>query len=320
MTVSRNVSSELPRIGPSENPSVYSEEISDELVVLGVSSEICFLGIPSEISEEKKISEELFPRTYFVGADGTTVYNPTSSKPPPLQQYQQNSAGGLNMNMPVTEVSVRRRKEVNQGNTDWKPAKLHWVLFLDLSPLANLVETVVAPAEGESHLFSRQRPAQLDTQPVRDLIPFATQLDTKLDSQHVRDPSQRQSVRDRQQPVPDSTISARDLSNDQFHPATISNNPFAALLYSVVHSTRLEFKSVPALDRDRLSSTHSLFATHLSVNTFATDSNPFATRRSQLAISATISSSSRPDQFQPVTISKQSVRGSSLLGGPFNPT
>ncbi|KAF3518673.1 hypothetical protein DY000_02059268 [Brassica cretica] len=65
--VPRKVSSELPKIGPSENPSVYSEEISDELVVLGVSSEICFLGIPSEISEEKRISEELFPRTYFVG-------------------------------------------------------------------------------------------------------------------------------------------------------------------------------------------------------------------------------------------------------------
>ncbi|KAF3510389.1 hypothetical protein F2Q69_00009030 [Brassica cretica] len=51
---------------------------------------------------------------------------------------------------------------------------------------------------------------------------FATQLDTKLDSQHVRDPSQRQSVCDRQQPVRDSTILARDLSNDQFQLATRS--------------------------------------------------------------------------------------------------
>uniref|UniRef100_A0A0D3DRI4 Uncharacterized protein n=1 Tax=Brassica oleracea var. oleracea TaxID=109376 RepID=A0A0D3DRI4_BRAOL len=34
-------------------PSVYSEELSDDLVVLGVSSEFQFLGIPSEISEEK---------------------------------------------------------------------------------------------------------------------------------------------------------------------------------------------------------------------------------------------------------------------------
>ncbi|KAF3589935.1 hypothetical protein F2Q69_00028484 [Brassica cretica] len=69
---------------------------------------------------------------------------------------------------------------------------------------------------------SRQRPSQLDTQPVRDPIPFATQLDTNLDSQHVCGPSQRQSVRDRQQPVRDSTISARDLSNAQFQLATRS--------------------------------------------------------------------------------------------------
>ncbi|KAF3536597.1 hypothetical protein F2Q69_00023368 [Brassica cretica] len=33
-----------------------------------------------------------------------------------------------------------------------------------------------------------------------------------------------------------------------------------------------------------------------------------------------LSSSSRPDQFQLVTINKQSVRGSSLVGGPFNPS
>ena len=65
---------------------------------------------------------------------------------------------------------------------------------------------------------SRQRPSQLETQPVRDPIPFATQLD----SQNVRDPSQRQSVRDWQQPVRDSTISARDLSNDQFQRVTRS--------------------------------------------------------------------------------------------------
>uniref|UniRef100_A0A0D3E7A2 Uncharacterized protein n=1 Tax=Brassica oleracea var. oleracea TaxID=109376 RepID=A0A0D3E7A2_BRAOL len=33
-------------ISRGSSPSVYSEELSDELVVLGVSSEICFLGIP----------------------------------------------------------------------------------------------------------------------------------------------------------------------------------------------------------------------------------------------------------------------------------
>uniref|UniRef100_A0A0D3BLR6 Uncharacterized protein n=1 Tax=Brassica oleracea var. oleracea TaxID=109376 RepID=A0A0D3BLR6_BRAOL len=45
-------------------PSVYSEELSDELVVLGVSSEIHFLGIPSEIFEGFSRKNE-FPRSYF---------------------------------------------------------------------------------------------------------------------------------------------------------------------------------------------------------------------------------------------------------------
>ncbi|KAF3523313.1 hypothetical protein F2Q69_00047291 [Brassica cretica] len=47
-------------------PSVYSEELSDDLVVLGVSSEIQFLGIPSDISEEFSRKNE-FPRSYFRG-------------------------------------------------------------------------------------------------------------------------------------------------------------------------------------------------------------------------------------------------------------
>uniref|UniRef100_A0A0D3BZ24 MULE transposase N-terminal all-beta domain-containing protein n=1 Tax=Brassica oleracea var. oleracea TaxID=109376 RepID=A0A0D3BZ24_BRAOL len=47
-------------------PSVYSEELSDDLVVLGVSSEIQFLGIPSEISEGFPRKNE-FPRSYFRG-------------------------------------------------------------------------------------------------------------------------------------------------------------------------------------------------------------------------------------------------------------
>ena len=83
MKIPRNISSELLRIGPSENPSkypegliprkfprnistVYSEELSDELLVLGVSSEIRFLGIPSEISEGFPRKNE-FPRSYFRG-------------------------------------------------------------------------------------------------------------------------------------------------------------------------------------------------------------------------------------------------------------
>uniref|UniRef100_A0A0D3AQF7 Cytochrome P450 n=1 Tax=Brassica oleracea var. oleracea TaxID=109376 RepID=A0A0D3AQF7_BRAOL len=45
-------------------PSVYSEELSDDLVVLGVSSEILFFGIP--FGNFRGISEELFSRTFFV--------------------------------------------------------------------------------------------------------------------------------------------------------------------------------------------------------------------------------------------------------------
>ncbi|KAF2537917.1 hypothetical protein F2Q68_00023384 [Brassica cretica] len=78
MTIPRNISSELPRIGPSENPSKYPEEVlpryiprsfptnwcSSEFPRKFVSSEICFLGIPSEISEEIPRKNE-FPRSYF---------------------------------------------------------------------------------------------------------------------------------------------------------------------------------------------------------------------------------------------------------------
>ncbi|KAF3524677.1 hypothetical protein F2Q69_00050150 [Brassica cretica] len=60
MQIPRKISSELPRTGPSE----ISSEYTDDLVVLGVSSEIQFLGIPSEISEGfPRVNE--FPRTFF---------------------------------------------------------------------------------------------------------------------------------------------------------------------------------------------------------------------------------------------------------------
>ncbi|KAF3536905.1 hypothetical protein F2Q69_00020722 [Brassica cretica] len=48
------------------SPSVYSEELSDEQVVLRISSEICLLGIPSENSEGFPRKNE-FPRSYFRG-------------------------------------------------------------------------------------------------------------------------------------------------------------------------------------------------------------------------------------------------------------
>ncbi|KAF3550507.1 hypothetical protein DY000_02005579 [Brassica cretica] len=53
-------------ISRGSSPSVYSEDLSDELVVFGVSSEIHFLGIPSEIFEGFPRKNE-FPRTCFVG-------------------------------------------------------------------------------------------------------------------------------------------------------------------------------------------------------------------------------------------------------------
>ncbi|KAF2568759.1 hypothetical protein F2Q68_00025477 [Brassica cretica] len=80
MKIPRNISSELPRIGPSESPSKYPEEVlpryiprsfptnwwSSEFPRKFVSSEICFLRIPSENSKgfPKKIE---FPRSYFRG-------------------------------------------------------------------------------------------------------------------------------------------------------------------------------------------------------------------------------------------------------------
>ncbi|KAF3573720.1 hypothetical protein F2Q69_00061923 [Brassica cretica] len=54
------------KISRGSSPSVYSEDFSDELVVLGVSSEILFLRIPSEISEGFPRKNE-FPRSFFRG-------------------------------------------------------------------------------------------------------------------------------------------------------------------------------------------------------------------------------------------------------------
>uniref|UniRef100_A0A0D3CBG9 Uncharacterized protein n=1 Tax=Brassica oleracea var. oleracea TaxID=109376 RepID=A0A0D3CBG9_BRAOL len=53
-------------ISRRSSPSVYSEGLSDELVILGISSEICFLRIPSENSERFPRKNE-FPKSYFRG-------------------------------------------------------------------------------------------------------------------------------------------------------------------------------------------------------------------------------------------------------------
>uniref|UniRef100_A0A0D3CD80 Uncharacterized protein n=1 Tax=Brassica oleracea var. oleracea TaxID=109376 RepID=A0A0D3CD80_BRAOL len=51
-------------ISRGSSPSEYSEDLSDELVALGVSSKIHFLRIPSEISEGFPRKNE-FSRSYF---------------------------------------------------------------------------------------------------------------------------------------------------------------------------------------------------------------------------------------------------------------
>uniref|UniRef100_A0A0D3AYU6 Uncharacterized protein n=1 Tax=Brassica oleracea var. oleracea TaxID=109376 RepID=A0A0D3AYU6_BRAOL len=51
-------------ISRRSSPSVYSEDISDKLVILRIFSEVCFLGIPSGNSEGFPRKEEI-PRNYF---------------------------------------------------------------------------------------------------------------------------------------------------------------------------------------------------------------------------------------------------------------
>ena len=91
-------------ISRGSSPSVYSEDLSDELVVLGVSSEIHFLGIPSEffrgISEEKWISEELFPRTCFIGNFRGTELSENSEERVPRYIPRKKSLGIFRGNVP----------------------------------------------------------------------------------------------------------------------------------------------------------------------------------------------------------------------------
>ncbi|KAF3577598.1 hypothetical protein DY000_02030695 [Brassica cretica] len=58
-------------------PSVYSEELSDDLVVLGVSSEIQFLGIPEGFPRKNE-----FPRSYFRGVISDDFFVGMSSEWP----------------------------------------------------------------------------------------------------------------------------------------------------------------------------------------------------------------------------------------------
>ncbi|KAF2578201.1 hypothetical protein F2Q68_00002048 [Brassica cretica] len=78
--ISRGISEDIPRKPkiwfPRNFLGIYrrnSEELSDELVVLGMSSEICFLGIPLENSEGFPRKEEI-PRSYFRGLVSSITY------------------------------------------------------------------------------------------------------------------------------------------------------------------------------------------------------------------------------------------------------
>uniref|UniRef100_A0A0D3CSR3 Uncharacterized protein n=1 Tax=Brassica oleracea var. oleracea TaxID=109376 RepID=A0A0D3CSR3_BRAOL len=69
--IPRNISSELLRIGPSESPSKYPDEVLPRYIPRSFptnwwSSEICFLEIPSENSEGFPRKNE-FPRSYLRG-------------------------------------------------------------------------------------------------------------------------------------------------------------------------------------------------------------------------------------------------------------
>ncbi|KAF3612027.1 hypothetical protein DY000_02049936 [Brassica cretica] len=83
MKIPRNISSELPRIGPSESPSKYHEEVlpryiprtfptnwwSSEFLRKFISSEfrrIFSRDFRGKMNFRGVISEELFPRTCFV--------------------------------------------------------------------------------------------------------------------------------------------------------------------------------------------------------------------------------------------------------------
>ncbi|KAF3610871.1 hypothetical protein DY000_02046750 [Brassica cretica] len=74
MKIPRNISSELPRIGPSESPSKYPVEVLPRYIPRSFSTNLLSSEFPQNSvgnfrgnSEEKRISEELFLRTYFVG-------------------------------------------------------------------------------------------------------------------------------------------------------------------------------------------------------------------------------------------------------------
>ncbi|KAF2534988.1 hypothetical protein F2Q68_00020648 [Brassica cretica] len=81
MTIPRNILSELPRIGPSENPSKYPEEVLPRYIPRRFQTD-CWSSefrrkfprkFRGKMNFRGVISEELFPRTYFVDTDYESV-------------------------------------------------------------------------------------------------------------------------------------------------------------------------------------------------------------------------------------------------------
>uniref|UniRef100_M4ER15 Uncharacterized protein n=1 Tax=Brassica campestris TaxID=3711 RepID=M4ER15_BRACM len=149
-------------------PSVYSEEPSDELCVLGVSSEFCFLGIPSEISDGIPRKYE-FPRRYFrrlVSSRGQTrrgtIYGlgnlqyknkcPSESVPASLKR-------GINMEMRVSGLETLTQEiksDVNALKTDFNEgtaqtqSTLNMILQL-LQPQASAAQANQSQHHSPSH-------------------------------------------------------------------------------------------------------------------------------------------------------------------------
>ncbi|KAF3499750.1 hypothetical protein F2Q69_00043444 [Brassica cretica] len=110
-------------ISRGSSPSVYSEELSDELVVLGVSSKIRFLGIPSEISEGFPRKNE-FPRSYFRGLVSSAEENdgePVDDLALMKRAYTNKKTGQIDDGLVrevVSLVQTQVQEEVSQLQTE----------------------------------------------------------------------------------------------------------------------------------------------------------------------------------------------------------
>ncbi|KAF3602554.1 hypothetical protein F2Q69_00038278 [Brassica cretica] len=107
-------------------PSVYSEELSDDLVVLGVSSEIQFLGIPSEISEGFPRKNE-FPRSYFRGLFSSwnteARRRATTAQIRHLRRYTERQGENSFIQNPTLKADLRQRHLPDSTRCDSKSSE-----------------------------------------------------------------------------------------------------------------------------------------------------------------------------------------------------